>query len=94
MGGRVMKHYCLSVRRWFDKANGNSYHTIRIMGEGVDITLPMDYGHGDLTYLHRAGKALGVDIDLMDWERRREGFTIDETLVTRRKDLHTTQKGA
>jgi hypothetical protein len=89
-----MKHYCLSVRRYFDKVNGNSYHTIRIMAEGVDITLPMDYGHGNLTYLGRAGKALGVAIDLMTWEERREGFTIDETVVTRQKDLHKTEKGA
>jgi hypothetical protein len=89
-----MKHYCLSVRRYFDKVNGNSYHTIRIMGEDTDITLPMDYGHGDLTYLHRAGKALGVDISALDSEQRRQGFTIDETVVTRRKDLHKTEKGA
>ena len=64
------------------------------MGEDTDITLPMDYGHGDLTYLHRAGKALGVDISALDSEQRRQGFTIDETVVTRRKDLHKTEKGA
>lgn len=64
------------------------------MGEDTDITLPMAYGHGNLTYLHRAGGALGIEIDLMDWEQRRQGFTIDETVVTRRKDLHKTEKGA
>lgn len=88
-----MNIYVLAVRRYYDKINGNSYFSMRIMGEGVDIICPMEYGHGDLTYKMRACKELGVD-----WVASAYGveqpatFTIDETVVTRQKDLH--KKGA
>lgn len=44
-----------SCRRWFDKVNGNSYFSVRIMFPNIDnkgdvtfkwITIPMQYGYG------------------------------------------------
>lgn len=81
-----MGTYILAVRRYFDKANGNSYFSMRIMGNGADIVSPMEYGHGDLTYKVKAAKLLGIE-----WELGHETsrlFTVEETVVTRQKDLH------
>lgn len=80
--------YVLAVRRYYDRVNGNSYFSMRIIGNGVDIICPMEYGHGDLTYKMRACKELGIDWAVLDWEERRPLFTVEETVVTRQKDLH------
>lgn len=85
----MKQHYVISARHYFDKRYGNSYYTLRIMGnDGTDTIVPFTYGHGDLTYLHRAGETLGIDTNAMSWEERRQTFTIEETKVTRRRDLH------
>ena len=81
--------YTLVVRRYFDKANGNSYYSMRIIGApDGDIIVPMDYGHGDLTYKIEACKHLGIDWASMEWEQRTDLFTIDETRVGQAKHLH------
>ena len=84
--------YTLVVRRWFDKANGNSYYSMRIIGKGQDIIVPFSYGHSESTYKYHACEALGIDWGIMDWEQRREIFTIEEIKVPRRKDLHNGGK--
>lgn len=87
--------YFISARRYFDKKYGNSYYTLRIMGNGRDVTVPFTYGHGDGTYIARAWLALGIAIEnihLMSPEERRNLFVVDETTVTRRKDLHNGGK--
>lgn len=91
-----MGTYVLAVRRYYDRVNGNSYFSMRIMGDGVDIITPMEYGHGELTYKVVASKHLGIDWASMDWEQRRPLFTVEETVVTRQKDLHKypTEQGA
>lgn len=84
-----MSKYYVSVRYWRDRTYGNTYHTVRVTGDEVDIVLPFAYGHGTLTALYRAGEALGIDTASLDWEERRQIFgSIDEVTVTRKKDLH------
>ena len=35
-------------RRWFDRANGNTYHSVRIFANGELIgTVPYEYGYDD-----------------------------------------------
>jgi len=43
-----MKTVTIIGRKWFEKTNGNTYHTASIIvnGEHV-ITTPMEYGYGD-----------------------------------------------
>ncbi len=85
--------YIVSVRHYFDKANGNSYYTMRIMGtDDTDVTTPFAYGHGDTTYREHAARFLGLDWSGMDWDTRRAMFTLEETTVTRRKDMHNAGK--
>jgi len=37
------------VVRWFDKVNGNTYHSVKIerVADGQVIAVPMTYGYGD-----------------------------------------------
>jgi hypothetical protein len=84
--------YTLCVRRWFDKANGNSYYSMRVIGQGKDFILPFSYGHSESTYKYHACTLLEIDWDSMDWEQRREVFTVEEVKVPRRKDLHNEGK--
>jgi hypothetical protein len=81
--------YVLCVRSYWDKPNGNSYFSMRVIGtDGTDKVQPMTYGHGDTTYKHTACIMLGLDWESMDWEERRATFSLDVAEVTRRKDLH------
>lgn len=81
--------YVLCVRSYWDKPNGNSYFSMRIIGtDGTDKIVGMSYGHGDTTYLHRASEILGLDWNGMDWEQRRATFSLDVAEVARQKDLH------
>ena len=84
--------YTLCVRRWFDKVNGNSYYTMRIIGQGKDFVVPRTYGHSESTYKYHACEALGIDWGSMEWEQQNDLFTIEEIKVPRRKDLHSHPK--
>lgn len=82
-------------KKWFDKVNGNTYHTARIIINGgeADIKSPRQYGYGNSYITTAAEIALENDYtrDNMTRERLREWLTasaiIDETSVTRRRDL-------
>ena len=41
--------FVASVIKWFDKANGNTYHSVRIqrMSDGTIIACVFQYGYGD-----------------------------------------------
>lgn len=43
-----IKFVC-EARRWFDKINGNTYHSVRVtrVSDGKTIASPMQYGYGD-----------------------------------------------
>lgn len=48
-------------RRWFDKVNGNTYHTSQIMVDGVTVhTTPFSYGYGD-HYVQSASEWLNAN---------------------------------
>ena len=84
--------YTLCVRHYFDKVNGNSYYSMRIIGYGHDVIVPMEYGHGDTTYRYEACRLLGLEWESMTHDERREMFTIELVNVPRRKDLHNGGK--
>jgi hypothetical protein len=48
MTTRPIKFVCEAIR-WFDRANGNTYHASRITRcrDGAQITVPLTYGYGD-----------------------------------------------
>jgi len=40
--------YHIEGRRWFERTNGNTYHSVRIFSDGEEIAyLPYQYGYGD-----------------------------------------------
>ena len=83
--------YTLCVRHYFDKVNGNSYFSMRVIGKGHDVIVPFSYGHGDSTYRYHACEALGIEVP-SDIDERREMFIIEIVNVPRRKDLHNGGK--
>ena len=43
-----MKNMRIEGRKWFDKVNGNTYHSARVYVDGVLVaTCPFQYGYGD-----------------------------------------------
>jgi hypothetical protein len=51
--------FVANAARWFDKVNGNTYHSVNITNvkTGETIYCPMEYGYGD-TYRQTALKAM------------------------------------
>jgi len=55
--------FTATARRWFDRRNGNTYHSVRITrhSDGATIACPFTYGYGDcyrqtaLEAMHAAG---------------------------------------
>jgi hypothetical protein len=55
--------FVANAARWFDKVNGNTYHSVRITRceDGAQLVCPMEYGYGDcyrqtaLAAMDRAG---------------------------------------
>jgi hypothetical protein len=41
--------FVCTAARWFDKVNGNTYHSVRITrcADGATIAAPFQYGYGD-----------------------------------------------
>ena len=90
------------VRQWFDKTNGNSYYSARVIANGKTVyTFPISYGHGELTVLNRTNGVLyelGFQVpkgpDYRDsaayYEYQEAGIplTIDTAIVARKQDLH------
>jgi hypothetical protein len=83
-----MAAYAIEARTWRDKTYGNTYYSLRIMGEGLDLVVPMSYGHGTLTFRHHAATVLGIDLYTLSHDQRREMFPITEYAVPRKRDLH------
>lgn len=51
-------------KEWFDKQNGNSYHSVRVViNHGLKnqsvLVAPMQYGYGD-SYMRTAGELLSI----------------------------------
>lgn len=85
-----MKHYVIIVRQWFDKANGNSYFSLRVIDthDGLlQAIVPMTYGRGSDAFVQAAEDALrAVDPTTVI---RSEQVLIDFVEVSRKRDLHT-----
>ena len=94
------KVFTLCARIWFDKVNGNSYYSLRIVppvpytnvvGDKWEwFIVPFTYGHGYTTYIARAEEFCrayfpDIDTDTVRW-------VVDETEVMRKKDLHNGGK--
>ena len=48
----------VSGRRWFERVNGNTYHTARVWVDGKEVeAVPFQYGYGD-QYLQSAYEGL------------------------------------
>jgi len=57
-----VKAITIHGKEWFDRINGNSYHSVRVYVDGIAHALEFDYGYGSM-YEQRAGellKELGV----------------------------------
>lgn len=94
----------IMVREWRDRTYGNTYYSASIIANGEHVyTLPMTYGHGELTAVNRAGgvlRELGYTLppfaagkykDVPYPQDYREAgvlLTIETTTVRRRRDLH------
>ena len=71
-----IKYICNAVK-WFDKVNGNTYHSARITrtADGETIACPFEYGYGDqyrytaLEGMRRAGWITAEPEALYKWER-------------------------
>lgn len=84
-------------RRWFDKANRNTYHTAQIFVDGEQVEgVGRKYGYGDQYYWSAFEKLQQLGI-VPDWDRNQTPFTWCEkngiklsytaTDVSRKKDL-------
>jgi hypothetical protein len=51
--------YIGEAARWFDRANGNTYHSVRVtrLKDNQVLYCPMEYGYGD-QYRHTALEAM------------------------------------
>jgi hypothetical protein len=48
MTATELKGLHIEGRRWFERTNGNTYHSVRIFANGELIgTVPYEYGYGD-----------------------------------------------
>lgn len=61
---------CNAVR-WFDRINGNTYHSVRVtkLDDGKEIVSPMQYGYGD-SYRQTALKLMLQNNWLKNFKRK------------------------
>jgi len=82
-------------KRWFDKVNGNIYHSTVTFVDGVEFRTKMEYGYGD-QYIQSAMQNLkdkGIIPQNVDWPYtiffRENGINFNYTVadVSRKRDL-------
>lgn len=91
-----MEKYLIEGRRWFNKVNGNTYHTVTITnilpeGEALITQIPLTYGYGD-QYIHTAYDWLvknghAKEEDRFNHELNRKRFIYTVADVGRKGDL-------
>lgn len=95
------KHYVILGRKWFDKINGNTYHSVVVYEDGIKIGYNnFCYGYGG-QYLQTASLIISNHLGEHDatestaysslvkaMREYRDHFVIDCCDVSRRKDLH------
>lgn len=80
-------------RRWFEKTNGNTYHSVKVCINGNEIGYePFNYGYGS-QYLQTAvelvNEKLDTKIEFPLWKLKEKGINLIENVVDvpRKKDL-------
>lgn len=80
-------------RRWFEKTNGNTYHSVQVYINGNEIGYePFTYGY-ESQYLQTAVKLLNEKLDTKIefplWKLKEKGINLIENVVDvpRKKDL-------
>jgi hypothetical protein len=98
-----MAHVQVSGRRWFERTNGNTYHSVSVTVDGEHIgTVPFAYGYGD-QYMQTATEILSRDprfagnLDGPVYLRYAladlgHTFGVEVSDVSRRRDLHNGGK--
>jgi hypothetical protein len=92
------KRVHVNARRWFDKVNGNTYHSVAVsFPDGTTKTTPFDYGYGS-HYEYTALKLVAGDVPRYEngnpippWRWYQDNgylVTYDVVAVAKRKDLH------
>lgn len=81
----MKKLYTINAKRWFDRINGNTYHSVRVYKNNKEIGFaPFEYGYDEgylqtaFTLLQNAGeykitgeRCNGSDIDYMNFTEDR-----------------------
>jgi len=89
-----IKKYVIEGKRWFDKINGNTYHSVSIIDVETNKTIsyiPLTYGYGE-QYKHNAYDELKKlklvkEKDRFNHELNRKRFIFICNDVMRKKDL-------
>ncbi len=89
------KHLTIIGKRWFQKSFGNTYHSTRVLIDGIEVYhCPFNYGYDD-SFIQTAIKGmqeagiLAKDKDYWTQHLRDEfkSFNTIRTDVTRKRDL-------
>ena len=88
-----IKFLVIDGKRWFDKVNGNTYHSVNVVLNGIQRYIPMTYGY-DSCYIQTAIESLvndGIFKDFSDWidwrNENHDKFYITVSDVKRKGDL-------
>ena len=77
----------ISGRRWFQRSNGNTYHTVTLFyDDGHSLKSDKHYGYGD-QYLQTAFDMMGLPFGGTRILRESLGITYDVSDVARERDL-------
>jgi len=87
----------INVRKWFEKTNGNTYHTVRVIQSGAgkdrrDLISTIQYGY-ESVYLQTVAELLLATHDTLmaSMRIRPEDYYTDIVEVSRKSDLHKIQ---
>lgn len=86
-------NYTVIGKRWFEKVNGNTYHSVSVFKNGELLGfIPFDYGYGTM-YAQNALDIIKKDDSTIKanalWQLKNEGHTLIDSVidVQRKKDL-------
>jgi hypothetical protein len=89
-----MVRWIVNAKKWFDKVNGNTYHSVRITDAKTNKPIyssGMTYGYGDqyrhtaMDYLIKKGKM--KENDRFNHEQNAKNLYFNEADVSRKGDL-------
>jgi hypothetical protein len=90
----MAKKFVVIARKWFDKVNGNTYHSVVVVDANTNkriVEVPFRYGYGDqwkhTAYDELIKKGYVKEKDRFNHELNRKRFIYTVTDVQRKKDL-------